>query len=146
VGATVRLSQHAEQILPLLERAKEQPEVPTAPRPNAFEPSRRLTDSQIQDLARRYIAGASVAELSRDLGLHRSTVYVRLERAGIRLRPREALSPSQAARAAVLYEGGASLVAVGREFGVDAQTVRNHLAKAGIEIRKRRGWPRRTSS
>jgi hypothetical protein len=67
-------------------------------------------------------------------------LYVRLARANVDLRQREALSPAQIREAALLYEQGDSLAAVGQYLGVDAQTVRRHLAKAGVRIRTRRGW------
>jgi len=142
VGAGAHLSKLAVELLDQYKSVSQsvpgsQPSAAPAP----FEPAvRRLDDEQIDELVRSYVAGEPITDLAKRLGIHRSTLYVRLERAGIDLRQRGALSPTQVQHAARLYERGDSLAIVGRLFSVDAQTVRNHLAKAGVKIRKRRGW------
>jgi DNA-binding CsgD family transcriptional regulator len=141
VGATAQLSQLAEQFLPLLKQASEQPSEAPPPPPEPFEPGVRwLSPDQNEEIVACYQAGEPIADLAERLGIHRGTIYHRLQQAGIILRPRQALTPTQVGVAARLYGKGQSLVKVGRQLGVDAQTVRNHLAKAGVEIRKRRGW------
>jgi transposase-like protein len=99
-----------------------------------------LEPQVVEAMCRAYDDGEPISHIAKRFGIHRSTFYVRLERAGVQLRPREALSPTEVRQAANLYSQGRSLADVGRVLGVDAQTIRNHLAKAGVPIRKRRGW------
>lgn len=115
----------------------DEPSLPTkAPR----ETAPYLEGHVIKAMCRAYDDGEPISHIAKRFGIHRSTFYVRLERAGVQLRPREALTSAEVERATDLYAQGHSLADVGTVFGVDAQTVRNHLARVGVAIRKRRGW------
>jgi hypothetical protein len=66
---------------------------------------RRLTETQVSDLAARYEEGATVYELAAEFGCNRATVAERLKRAGISLRLQ---SPTDEVvdQMVILYESG----------------------------------------
>lgn len=99
-----------------------------------------MTAEQILELVTRYQEGESIASLSKRLGVHKSTIYVRLAAAGVDPAHCYALTSDQVKLAVQFYNQGDSLATIGMFFKVDAQTIRRALHGAGVEIRKRRGW------
>jgi DNA-binding transcriptional regulator LsrR (DeoR family) len=93
-----------------------------------------VTPSQAAALADGYNAGATIAELAEDAGLHRQTVIRHLVRAGIEL-PRHGLTDEQARAAAELYVDGLTLVEVGARLGVSEGTIRTCLRRQGVARR-----------
>ena len=100
---------------------------------------RKLSEDEVAQLIEAYRAGATVYDLAGQFVIHRTTVSLHLERAGVAMR-RQGLSEDQAAAAAVLYQQGWSLVRLGEKFDVAAETVRTTLRKAGV--RRREPWER----
>jgi transposase-like protein len=132
VGALHALSNPAPAFNRLCGLGLESPLVPVEPTSLPPPGARHLQTREVEAILRAYEAGEPVVQIARRFGIHRSTFYVRLERAGVHLRPREALTPAKVREAAELYNRGSSFAQVGRMLGVHAQTVRNHLAKAGV--------------
>ena len=103
---------------------------------------------EVQAMATRYAAGATLAEVGREFGLTASAVSAKLRAAGVRLRlsgprpgiPRPPCQPAPDAatvqKMAARYEAGATLAEVGSEFGYHGSTVGEHLRKAGVRIRR----------
>ena len=81
-----------------------------------------------------YKAGATVYDLARRFGIHRTTVSQHLRRSGVKMR-RQGLAKDQVGTAARLYEQGQSLSKVGICLGVDAGTVRQALITRGVRMR-----------
>ena len=109
--------------------------------PRSVQRQRRLTPSEITQLAQDYAAGSTVNQLAASYCVHRTTVLGHLEQQGVdRRRTHRVLTNDDVARAAALYSGGQSLKATGSLFGVDAETIRREFKKAGVAIRPRRGW------
>jgi predicted transcriptional regulator len=87
---------------------------------------RRLTGTQVAEMAAKYKAGATVYELAAEFGCHRATVAERLKKAGIAMRLQ---SPGTVdiQSMEILYESGLSCPEIGRQIGYAANTVRNYL-------------------
>ena len=100
---------------------------------------RKLADQEVARLVGTYQAGATVYELAEEFKIHRTTVSLHLQRAGVTMR-RQGLSEEQMAAAIVLYKQGWSLARLGDKFGVGAETVRTTLRKAGVQ--RRDPWER----
>ena len=91
----------------LWRRGAERPEAPAREvrlqdaRPNVELQRRiRLLDpDEVAKLVKRYEAGSTMAELARDLGVHRGTVRAHLERQGARLRRGSSFPPEHLPRA-----------------------------------------------
>jgi lambda repressor-like predicted transcriptional regulator len=100
---------------------------------------RKLANEEVSRLVEAYQAGATVYELAEEFKIHRTTVSLHLERAGVTMR-RLGLSEEQIAAAILLYQQGWSLARLGDKFGVGAETMRTTLRKAGV--RRREPWER----
>lgn len=119
---------------------KATPQVDRPPVRKLQKQHRMLADEVVGMLA-DYIAGQSVAQLTKTYRLHRTTVLEQLKRNGVDRRPHvRKLTDEQVKRAGQLYATGISFVHVAEQFGVNAATIRREFAKAGIPIRPRRGW------
>ena len=101
---------------------------------------RRLNIDEVDDLVRRYRAGAKVSELATQFGVHRDTVSETLNRRGV-ARRHGGLASELLSEVIALYRSGSSLASIGAEMSVDPGTVALALRKAGIPLRPRRGWP-----
>ncbi len=103
---------------------------------------RRLTDTQVVEMARRYEAGATVYELAVAFSCHRTTVSARLKKMGVSLRLQ---SPSSNAINSMvhLYKSGLSAPEIGEQLGRCANTVLNALQKAGVTVRDTHGRSRK---
>jgi len=107
----------------------------------ATQRQRRLTQSDVIQLAQEYTAGSTVNQLANKYSVHRTTVLAHLERQHVdRRRITRRLTDADVEDAARLYEAGNSLKATARRFEVDAETLRREFARAGIQTRPRRGW------
>ena len=93
-----------------------------------------LSAEDVEVLIDGYKDGATVYELARRLGIHRTTVSQHLRRSGVRMR-RQGLAQDQVGTAVRLYEQGQSLSKVGTCLGVDAGTVRQALITRGVRMR-----------
>lgn len=101
----------------------------------------RLSPSEAGALVSAYQAGQSVAALSREFKLDKSTVQAHLVRANVPLRPQKVLTPDQAAELANLYLAGETLKQLRPKFGVGHNTVQNYLLRAGVELRAAKRRP-----
>ena len=102
---------------------------------------RRLKQDQIQELINAYQQGAGTTQLTSEYGIHRTTLWGHLDRAGIPRKPaKRKLSDTQVRTAAIRYSLGLSLKAVAAEFGVNAETLRREFIKAGLPRRRGRLW------
>jgi transposase-like protein len=115
--------------------------LPPAPERTPLGRAKQLKDKQAQELIAAYCAGATVYELSRKFGIHRTTVSSILRRHGVAMRG-GGLSPEQIIEAVRLYERGWSLARIGDRFGVNDMTVRSRLLEHGVQMRPRRGGKR----
>lgn len=97
---------------------------------------KRLADNDILALVEAYRSGSTVARLTRDFGINRTTVLQHLQRHGVSRRPHiRKLTDRQVAEAVQLYEEGWSYSRLGKKYFVDAETMRKELAKAGVQSR-----------
>ena len=83
----------------------------------------RLPDAAVSQLARDYSAGATVTELAKQFGIHRTTVMDHLRRQGVPKQGRR-LSHEQIRQAKYMRNMGMSYEAIGRAFGVDGETIK----------------------
>jgi transposase-like protein len=147
VGLIEALTHPSQQVKRLLEMAVTWEDVPPdtvliPARP--YRTMRHLDAMEIDDLVKAYGDGATVYELAKQFGIHRSTVGKHLQACGVDTTP-PALRPEDVAAAAELYCSGLSLARVGSKFGVAASTVREHLIAAGLTMRERHGGRCRSS-
>ena len=87
---------------------------------------RRLTETQVIEMAACYEEGATVYELATEFGCNRTTVAARLKKAGIVMRLQ---SPGVVTINSMesLYQSALSYVEIGRQLGYSANTVRKYL-------------------
>ncbi len=135
----VELTQQSSKQFDLLRRlAARLPDLPPEgqprPAPRARQQQRRLDGKKIEELARRYQAGETVAALAMEYGVNPKTLSQRLKRADVQLR-QQGLTDAQKAEAERLYTARHSLKQIAAEFGCDAETVRQVLKKRGAQIR-----------
>jgi DNA invertase Pin-like site-specific DNA recombinase len=115
--------------------------LPPAPERTPQGRAKQLKDKQAQELIAAYRAGATVYELGRRFGIHRSTVSKILERHGVAMRV-AGMSPEQIDEAVRLYQDGWSLARIGRRMNVNDMTVLRRLQERGVKMRPRRGGKR----
>lgn len=84
---------------------------------------KQLSPAFVDQLVTEYRAGASVYELQKRHGVHRSTVAKHLKHQGIALGV-QPLSSDEIARARELYEQRLPLNAIGRAMGRDPKTIK----------------------
>lgn len=82
----------------------------------------------------RYESGATLSELGREFGFHRTTVSRSLKKVGLRLR-RSGLDEREVLRAIDLYESGMTLAEAGEALGIAASTVPRALHDRGAVLR-----------
>lgn len=98
---------------------------------------RRLTNTEIDDLAAQYCAGSTIQTLAREFGLHRTTVMDHLERLGIARRTPRKLTDPDVIDAAKRYASGSTLAEIADQLGVALSTLTRELRQASITIRPR---------
>jgi hypothetical protein len=104
------------------------------PVPSVRQQQTRLSDSQRFELLERYLAGESATALAAELGVHRSTIFSFLRRAGVQTRYR-ILNDGDVTVARQMYEAGQSLAVIGEHFGVADRTVLNVFRRVGVPTR-----------
>ncbi len=118
-------------------------------RQQSYKPNRKLQLDEVQKLVAQYQAGASIAELARQFGMHTQTVDAHLKRQGIEKRGAYKLSPEQVDKAVRLYADGWSTIEIAKEFDVSTNAARMSLIRAGVTLRSplesRRYTTRKTS-
>ncbi|WP_267244050.1 helix-turn-helix domain-containing protein [Streptomyces sp. PR69] len=114
----------------LPELGQDSPVVATEIREN-----RILSPDEVAELVDAYRRGASMLELSRRYGVHRTTVDEHLKRAGVVKRSQTKMTPDRVTRATELYEQGWSTPRIGRELHVSASAVCKALKRAGVRMR-----------
>jgi len=85
-----------------------------------------------------YRSGLTMNDIAHQRAIHRTTVAVVSDRAGISRRPK-GMTAEQIRLAADLYGCGLSLAAVGSRLGSSASTIRAELMKISVRIRPRPG-------
>lgn len=101
----------------------------------SYKPNRKLTPEEVQKLVAQYEAGASIANLAREFGMHTQTVDAHLKRQGVRKHGVFKLSPEQVDEVAKLYCDGWSTIEIAKEFGVATNTVSRGLVRARVKLR-----------
>jgi DNA-directed RNA polymerase specialized sigma24 family protein len=99
---------------------------------------RHFSAAELERLADRFLAGATVYELAAEFACNRQRVARLLRREGIRLRL-DGRTPEQIDEAAHLYKTGLSLQRIADRFGSTARTVRSRLLKRGVVMRDTHG-------
>jgi lambda repressor-like predicted transcriptional regulator len=100
---------------------------------------RRLEPPEVARLVADYKAGASMKELAKRHGIHRTTVAHWLYENAVELR-RQGIAEDQVGEVTQLYAEGWSLARLGERYECDAETVRSVLRGAGVVLR--RPWQR----
>ena len=99
----------------------------------------RLTKAEVELLARSYLEGSTLDELSGQFRVHRHTVMDLLEKAGISRRGKGP-SAEEVVTAIELYEEGYATATIGLVLGFSGETIRQRLLAAGISIRGPHEW------
>ena len=99
----------------------------------------RLTQPEVELLARCYLEGSTLNELAGHFRVHRHTVMELLEKAGISRRGKGP-STDEIATATELYEEGHATATIGLMLGFSGETIRQRLLEAGISIRGPHEW------
>jgi len=101
---------------------------------------RRMSGTQVDELAQLYVGGQSVNTLACSFGVNRTTVMSQLKKREIPRRPAvRKMTDEDVAEAAGHYRDGESLVTVAARFEVSARTIEREFAQAGVQTRPRRG-------
>jgi hypothetical protein len=127
---------HLRQVLEMVPSGP-QTAIPRTPK----EIHRRLQPLQVDEVVRRYLAGATLKELGKQYQLNRTTISELLEQRGVQRRYRS-LSVDQVAEAIKLYKSGLSLVRVGEVLQVNSGTVWQALKRKGVALRDCHGRDR----
>lgn len=83
----------------------------------------------------RYERGETCQEIATTLGCSPSTVWLRLKKLGVVLRPRGKEVILNMEEVSRLYQAGASCEAIGLRFGCDGKVVWRRLRQAGVPLR-----------
>lgn len=128
----MRLGEVAERLLKLAEQAQANPYRP-GPRPGR---SHKLTESEVDDLAKASESGVTVKTLAKHYSVNRTTVMDHLRKRKI---PRQGEgSEASVKKAAARYEAGETLDEIAITMNVDPRTVGRQLRRMGIVTRSRR--------
>ena len=103
---------------------------------NAYrQKQKRLSDSEIRQIAERYSAGASTYELAAAFGCHRSTISWALKKSGIEVTNEAAKRETLTEQVLQMYAEMQKPVDIGNALGINATTVRKILHENGVRIR-----------
>jgi hypothetical protein len=94
----------------------------------------RLSDPEIEQLARHYRDGSTIKELAAKFRIHRNTVMALLEKSGVSRRGKGPSGP-EVALAIELYQQGHSTAAIGSTLGFSGETIRQRILVAGVRTR-----------
>jgi Putative ATPase subunit of terminase (gpP-like) len=103
--------------------------------------ARRLSEVEVTELEDRYRSGATVYDLGKRFGIHRTTVSGHLHRRGVKMRG-QSLDERQVDAAIQLYEQGWSTARIGRHLAVNGSTVWLALTVRGVRMRDPHGRER----
>ena len=110
---------------------------------NAYrQKQKRLSDSEIRQIAERYSAGASTYELAAVFGCHRSTISRALKKSGIEVTNEAAKRESLTEQVLQMYAEMRKPVDIGKALGINATTVRKILHENGVRIRSSSKYPK----
>ena len=100
--------------------------------------AKRLNDTQLARLVKRYESGATVYELSSEFAIDRRTVSNHLKQQGVimRLQPLTEETVDEIVR---LYDSGLSMSKVGQQVSFSADSVSSYLRKRGVKTRDPQG-------
>ncbi|WP_200936103.1 helix-turn-helix domain-containing protein [Microbacterium sp. Leaf151] len=99
--------------------------------------ARRLTDAEKVAFVEGYKRGELVADLARQLGVHRTTLDMLVARLKLsRVDPNEVPAKVRGSLVA-MYRAGESLAAIGEQYGFSANKVQRLLVSMGEPIRPR---------
>ena len=138
LGAYSKTKETTCQLRDLLEKARSERVSREPSRVRKLRPPKELPVEVQQAIVDGYRAGASMKELARAHGVHRTTVRAALDRQREPVRD-HSISSAQVATASRLYQSGLSLASVGEKLGFNAQTIATHLRRAGIPLRNSHG-------
>src|SRR5262249_5277692 len=96
------------------------------------QPNRKLKPAEVDELVALYQAGARLAALGRQFGMHEQTVRAHLQRRGVELRGKQALTKVKIKSVVQRYQAGESSLDLSRAFGVADSTIRNVLRREGV--------------
>ena len=99
---------------------------------------RRLHDSEVDQIAPAYQAGATLPELAAIYKAHTQTISRAVERRGVPRRFR-ILQGERLDEAIRLYGQGKSLAKVGARLGVSPDAVADTLRRVGVKVRPKPG-------
>jgi len=103
--------------------------------PQLLRTARQLSAAELDRLVVAYYDGATVYELARQFGIHRTTVGKHLRARWVDTTPL-GLVPGDVPAAAELYRHGWSLARIAEKYGTTAGTVRTRLLEVGVRIRR----------
>ena len=116
---------------------------PSPDQPRLPRQYRKPESDEVDAIAAAYLAGSTLAELSKQHGLHVQTIKAHLNRANIQLRPAIKVTPAITAHAVQLYKAGHSTIEIGQRFNVSGNSIAAALRREGIALRPRGGnWSR----
>ncbi|MET8776605.1 hypothetical protein ABZV58_16480 [Nocardia sp. NPDC004654] len=115
----------------------------TKPERRRYKPNRKLSPEEVQKLVAQYEAGATIAALAREWGMHTQTVDTHLKSCGVQKHGSFKLSPTQVDEVAWLYTSGWSAGEIARKFEVTTTTISKSLVRAGVTLRSHRQAQRR---
>ena len=101
--------------------------------------TRRLSESQVDELIRLRQAGWVVTDLASQFGIHRDTVYRHLKRHGLATATGPVIVGAGLDRVASRYGDGESCASIAADLDVDPSTIANALRRAGVSLRPRNG-------
>lgn len=104
---------------------------------------KRLSDSEIRQIAERYSAGASTYELAAAFGCHRSTISRALKKSGIEVTHEAAKREALTEQVLQMYADYYKPVDIGKALGINAATVRKILHDNGVRIRSSSEYPKK---
>lgn len=122
----------------LTHQARERTPSPDQPRPPRQ--YRKPEPDEVDAIAAAYLAGSTLAELSKQHGIHVQTIKAHLRRANTQLRPAIKVTPAITAHAVQLYKAGHSTIEIGQRFGVSDNAIAAALRRHGITLRSRGGY------
>lgn len=101
----------------------------------------RVSEEMLARAEARYMAGATLREIAKELGLGRERLASLLRTRGVRLR-RATPSDREVREMIRRYVAGETLKRVGMQLGYSPSTIRNYLRSAGTGLRDTHGRER----
>ena len=105
--------------------------------------NRGLSPAVIDEIVTAYLAGTTIRQICRDLGMHRTTVDNCLKRAGVKQPRQPVMDEADIDEAEAAYVAGESWAAIAPRFNADPATIGRLLKLRGVTMRPRRGGIRK---